>query len=139
MQIQRLQSLLLLIAAVLMGVSNILPIADYHDAVGMPMTLTAGELPALLGFGIIATVWLFAEIFMYKNLRKQMRVTTVSIVLLVVLGLGWAYEMWATGYTFELIPLGAAPAYVISLVLTIWARIRMRKDHDLLRSADRLR
>jgi hypothetical protein len=47
--------------------------------------------------------------------------------------------MWTTGYTFELIPLGAVPAYVISLVLTIWARIRMRKDHNLLRSADRLR
>lgn len=133
------QSLLLLIAALLMGATNFLPIADYCDATGMPLTLTVNDIPSLFGFGLIVTIWLFAEIFMYKNLRKQMRITSLSFVLLVVLGTEWAYEMWATGFSFQIAWFGAVPAYVIAVVLTAWARTRMGRDYNLLRSADRLR
>jgi uncharacterized membrane protein len=133
MQIQRWQSLMLLIAAILMGVLNFLPIATTPDAAQL-LTIHS---PVLLILDILITVLLLILIFMYKNLHLQMQVTAITIVLLVVFA-AIAGDVIMNIYA-QVAWLGALPLYVIAFALTIGARCFMRRDLNLLRSADRLR
>lgn len=133
MQIQRWQSLFLLIAAALMGAINFLSYATLADGTQLFTT----QATVLLVVNVIVAVLLFALIFMYKNLRMQMRMTTIAIVLLLLFAADTAIVACNAGA--QIAWCGAFPLYVVSLILTIAARRLMRRDSDLLRSADRLR
>jgi hypothetical protein len=133
MQIQRWQSLFLLIAAALLAVINFIPVAV--SSAGALLYVT--QWPIVMIVGILTAVLLFVDIFLFNNLKKQMLVANVAIVLLLLFAFlagKFALDNAAcTPWCY------AALAYVVALVLTIAARRFMRRDFNLLRSADRLR
>lgn len=133
MQIQRWQSLFLLIAAALTGVLTIMPLGIAANGA----QVVASQSTILLIVNVLVALLLFFNIFMYKNLSKQMLVANVSVVLLLLSGFLAGKTVIDSAAQFAW--LTAVPAYVVTLVLAIGARCLMRRDYNLLRSADRLR
>lgn len=155
MVIQRWQSLLLLVAAVVMACFTFLPFGqvtttDYtlnlsalgFSQVGIP---TDGEPPIEIHtwyffiLSLTTIVLLLLDIFLYKNIRLQMRVCLVTLLFIVAdvcVGglLGFTRieggEIWWK--TTTLCPF-------IAILSTIFAYYRMKSDYALLRAADRLR
>ncbi len=140
MVIQRLQSLYLLIASVLMLLFIFaIPVATVPsgDAV---TTVYVKDIIELLVINAIVAIMLFVSIFLFKNIKMQIKVTLRTIILLVV--------SMATG-TFILsnnMPEGTEVAWVGSTIITVFALLfalaawsRMRRDYKTLRDYDRLR
>ena len=140
MVIQRWQSVLLLIAVVLMCIFCATPYAQTTTAEAESWTpIYVSDAPVFLILNIVIAVILFIAIFLFKNLKLQMRVTTISIVLLVASMVTCAILM-TTGYPdAELIWTGGVVLLLAALVCAIFGLRFMRKDRNLLRSYDRLR
>lgn len=140
MVIQRIQTLLLLIAAILIGVFCLSPVAVEAAATdGEVMKHFISEAPVLLVVNILIAVLLVITIFMYKNLRQQMKVTLMCMMLIaasIVSSIFVVYNQWA-GATFYWF--GGILLLCAALLFALGAYRGMRKDHKLLRSMDRLR
>jgi hypothetical protein len=137
MVIQRLQSLLLLIATILMGITCFLPLATVGDCCNSAnICLTSA--PVLLALNIATAVLLFITIFLFKNLRQQMMVAKVDAVLIIA-------SIISTVLTQHFMAPTACLNYiaimlsVIALICTLLAHRYMGKDKKLLSSYDRLR
>ena len=139
MQIQRLQSLLLLLAVAVMCILCLTPYAQNIAADGTPTPVFMKDTPVLLVVNICIAVLLLLNIFMYKNLRKQMRVTLLSILLLAgsCVASGFVITIGMPGA--RLIWTGGVLLLIVALILTISAYRCMRRDHRKLTSYDRLR
>jgi len=140
MVIQRLQSLFLLIASVLMLLFIfVIPVATVHSG-DTVTTVYVKDIIELLVINAIVAILLFVSIFLFKNIKMQIKVTLCTIMLLVV-GM-------ATG-TFILsnnMPEGTEITWVGSAIITVFALLfalaawnRMRRDYKTLRDYDRLR
>lgn len=139
MQIQRIQTLFLLLAVALMCVFCLTPYAITTGADGADASVYAKDTPVLLIVNACIGVLLFLNIFMYRNLRRQMTLTLVSILLLagstvacgmvVTVGLPDSRLIWTGGILLLL----------AALVLAILAYRGMRSDKRKLASYDRLR
>ena len=131
MIIQRWQNLLLFVSLVLMVWSCFMPVASMPDpAASMDTFLFPVDAPVLLVLGI--------AIFMYRNLKSQMSVTTITILLLIaqIITLCVMNLVAMTDAVFNV------QAYIlpaISLICSYAAYRFERKDWKLLRSYDRLR
>lgn len=153
MVIQRWQSLLLLAAAVMMGVFTFCSLGqiqttDYTFNFTSLGLFQEGEgAPEYIGY---STWYLFAisltsmfllliDIFLFKNLPLQKRVCLVSVLFIIAT----AAVSAAIGY--NTLPGGEISwstvicAPVIALIATIMAYQRMQKDHNMLKSVDRIR
>ena len=140
MVIQRWQSVLLLVAVVLMCIFCATPYARttaVETAVSTPVY--AADAPVFLILNIAIAVILFIAIFLFKNLRLQMRVTLISIVLIVASMLTCAILMTVNTPDAELIWTGGVVLLIAALICAVFGLRFMRKDHNLLRSYDRLR
>lgn len=132
MVIQRIQSIYLLLAAICIGVYSFMPFAHSAEA-----TFTACDALPMLIVAILAIVMLLLNIFMYKDLRKQIRVAAINSILVVA--------TTATAIICTLTSLNATLDYAwlalpaAALILTLRARRAMIADRNLLSSADRLR
>lgn len=135
MVIQRWQSLLLLVAAVLMIALNFLPVATLSN--GSSFFTTDAEI-LLIVDGLIS-VLLIIGIFLFKNLRLQMRITLLTALLMCVLGAVTAIILYRNSPVAHIEWTGATLLLLCAVVLTVGAYRLMRRDHNLLRSADRLR
>lgn len=137
MVIQRWQSLLLLIAVVLTAIFCFTPFAilGQDESIG----LYPVDAPAYLVLNIATAVLLFISIFLFKNLKLQMRISAVCVALLlcsIIIGVVLTYTTF-TGC--QIVWTGGFVMLAVALVLTIQARRLMKKDHNLLRSYDRMR
>lgn len=137
MVIQRWQSLLLFIAVVLTAIFCFTPFA----ILGEPdnLNLYPIDAPALLVMCVTSAVLLFICIFLFKNLKLQMRVATICIILLVCT---IAVDLIFTFTTFagaDIIWTGGLLLLFVALICTMLARRLMKKDYNLLRSYDRMR
>ena len=125
MVLQRIQSLYLLIAAILMAVFG------YFTAVSF-------ELPILVG--VIAFLAI-VDIFLYKNLQRQMTVCFVDIILglAMLVAIGYqAYHLSADeGAKLSWSWLYLLP--ILSIVFLMLAHKAMSRDKKKLLDADRLR
>ncbi|MDE6157280.1 MAG: DUF4293 domain-containing protein [Muribaculaceae bacterium] len=141
MVIQRWQSLLLLIAVVLMCIFCATPYAQISaaDATAEPTGIFVYEAPVFLIINIVIAIVLFLAIFMYKNLKRQMTVTLISIVLICASMATCGFILYSTMPDAELIWTGGVLLLVIALVCALAAYRFMGKDRKLLRSYDRLR
>lgn len=140
MVIQRWQSLFLLIAAVLMAVATFYsPLAQSVAADGTPTAIFMKDAPILVIVGSLVTALLCLSIFMYKNLRRQMLMTLLSIVLICVVAVTGAFILFRQDALAGIEWSGAVLLLLAAVVLAIAAYRFMRRDHNLLRSADRLR
>lgn len=134
MVLQRWQSLLLFVAVILMACFNFSTMAVMPDGAELvPTDYVFLWVPA-----VAATLLLFMDIFMYRNLRLQMKVAVVSIIVMIAVGVSAAVVVSrASGAEYSWT---GAPLFLLcALVLSIFARVFMGKDYRLLRSVDRLR
>lgn len=149
MVIQRIQSLYLLIAVILMVVFAFFPaltfeLADKTVLYGALETGRAGNLhinPLLFTLIALITFLAIVDIFLYKNLQRQMTVCFVDIIIglamLVAIGIqafvvgnreGWTVS-WQL---YVLLP-------VLSIIFLMMAHKAMSRDKKKLLDADRLR
>ena len=132
MVIQRIQSIYLLLAAICIGVYSFMPFAHTDTA-----TFTACDALPMLIVSILTIVMLLLNIFIYKDLRKQIRVAAINSILVIA--------TMATAVICALTSLNATLYYawlalpVAALILTIRARRAIISDRNLLSSADRIR
>lgn len=138
MVIQRWQSVLLLLAAIAMAFFCTCPIVGIYGDDAMHQ-LSVSDIPAYLVFNITVTVLLLVDIFLYGNLRLQMRVAAISAILsaasaavgILIICLNMPQAQPATAWALSL----PTAAFIITLI----ARRYMRRDYKLLNSYDRLR
>lgn len=141
MVIQRWQSVLLLLAVILVAVFCSTPLATY-TVDNSPESLSAvyvKDAPVLLTVSLLVAVLLFFSIFMYKNLKRQMTVTLLSIVLIVATIVTGFFVVYNAYPGAEFVIFGGLLLLVITLVLAIGAYRLMGSDLKKLRSYDRLR
>ena len=151
--IQRIQTLYLLVATLLMSFTLFLPIASFGVA-GQTYELTAFTLSC--GEASQSTIWMgimlvlatalpLVTIFLFKRRTLQIRLCAVEIILLlgslVMIGLYY----WLTSRIFEGVAIDhrqfgwAAPMPILAIVVTYLARRAIFKDEVLVRSLDRIR
>jgi hypothetical protein len=150
--IQRIQSIYILVAAALQGISLVLNWSTYI-ANDMPFYLsgintsyeTIDSSPLTLGIGLSLAL-ILVMLFMYKNRSQQMTLANVAIIqLMVTLGLfSWVHyqciESLKAAYSSVDIGYGVAVVFPIISGILIWlAKKAIKKDEDLIRSVDRLR
>ena len=133
MVIQRIQTLWLLIAVVLLSIIGFRPFAWVGNA---PVYLN--EYPVLAVINWLIVILLVISIFTFKNLRLQKTVTLISLLLMVVLGVvGFIYQQrmlpnalpeWGGGVLF----------LTLAAICDFFAYKGMSKDQKRLRSSDRL-
>lgn len=135
MVIQRWQSVLLLISAIFVALAGILPYAVTANGVDV----CAVQTPVLLCVDILVALLLLIDLFLYRNLRYQMKVTRLALGLIVVLEAAIAAYTCAglEGATISII--GGIVMPVLALISSFVALRLMHRDYRLLRSADRLR
>lgn len=153
--IQRIQSLYLFLALILVGMIFFFPLAHivlpdngiiYFTFKGldineMNVSMDATtSYPLIILLSIILLV-LLITLFFYKNRLKQMRLCVFNIVLM----LGLVFLMWFYSYYFSK-TLNATIYYkypfifpFIAIVLVFLAAKGIKNDEELVRSADRLR
>lgn len=133
MVIQRIQTLWLLIATVIMVVIGLRPFVWVGDA---PVYLS--DFPVLAIIDWLIAVLLFICIFTFKNLRLQKNIALISLLLMVVLAItGFIYEArmmpeaypeWGGGVLF----------LIIAAIFDVMAYRGMNRDQKKLRNSDRL-
>ncbi len=159
--IQRIQSLLLLLAAVAFGLMYCFPIAslvpdinstdvvrydlynyylfvatknvpEVNYIITLPMAITTG----------LAGILSLITIFLYKNRIKQMNLVKLTVFINILLVVGIFF--WYSGIIEE--KTGTQPSYdvsayfpLITLVFLILAFRSIRKDERMVRAAERLR
>lgn len=141
MVIQRWQSVLLLLAVVMIAIFCCTPIATFSsDASSESASLVyAKDAPVLLTVALLVAVLLFIAIFMFKNLKRQMTVTLLSMVLLVATIVTGFFTIYNAFPGADFIVLGGLLLLAISLILAFCAYRCMKSDQRKLRSYDRLR
>lgn len=154
MVIQRIQSVYLLLAGLLTAaVGLFVPLVS--DSGGNCYTaLNLGMLP-LIVVCVITAVLQLVDIFLYTNLKLQMKVALMSAIMVCVSAFVWVSMMLFTlgDYTQALLDKVTTEYYydafwslwtwpsicfVASFVLTLMARAGMKKDYKKLKSYDRL-
>ncbi len=132
MVIQRWQSLLLFISALVIGAGLVFPIGSIVCDADSPESSTPMYALDILPLFIVLCltfVLLLVDIFLYKTLPLQKKVALVCLLLTVVAGV-------AGGIC------GSVSVMVmtsVSAILTIVAYTRMKADERLLKSYDRIR
>ncbi|MDA3930421.1 MAG: DUF4293 domain-containing protein [Prolixibacteraceae bacterium] len=151
--IQRIQSVYLLLALIVLGLMGWLPLggiaADsqiYNFSIQNISNDLSGEvvqnaLPLMLMLGIIMILQI-AVIFGFKNRVRQMRIATYNIILMLgLIGVGayFAYstinEIGDALYTFKI----ASIFPVVAAILNYLGIRAIGKDEALVRSIDRIR
>lgn len=138
MVIQRLQSLYLLIAVVLMGSSLFSPFATLITD-SQIVTLTGLSYPVYAIIGGLVALLLLLSIFMYKNLKRQMSVTLVNVVIILALVVSYLAWKLSSDGDAAFVWYGTVGQQILAMAFTVAAYRAMKKDKKLLSSYDRLR
>ena len=147
MQIQRIQSVYLFLAAVAMAVFTFLPVFSWMNEDGL---LTVGALttcgvthamPLLLCLDVLIVVMLLITLFKYRNLSFQLKLCKVNLLLIVTLlvTIGiifyWQMKQAVNGPQWGW---GVALPYV-AIVLVLLAHKGIKHDKKLLSDSERIR
>lgn len=155
--IQRIQSVYLFIATIALGVMFLFPLMGYYgdlhtyqfnllemqnivpDSVSVFNSMFT--LP-LLGAIIIVIILTFISIFLFKNRKLQLKLIRLNILLnlimIIAIFVGYSRYIQSVIEVEEQFKTGAFLP-LISLVFTVLAYRAVKKDDELIRSADRLR
>jgi glucan phosphoethanolaminetransferase (alkaline phosphatase superfamily) len=154
--IQRIQSIFLLLVSILMGLTVFLPIwgkeigADKIEmnAIKMIQTLAGDQVmqQTTIYLGIIAgltAILAFGNIFNFKNRPFQMKIT-LFCTLLIAIFIGVATFITFQAQNIFSPEMGGTFAlgyfFPVAAILFNWLSLRfIKKDDDMVRSADRLR
>lgn len=133
MVIQRKQTLLLLAALILMVVYLFVAVGTVNGK-----ELMSSEFIAPYIMAIVSVVLIGAGIFMFRNLKRQMTMMWVIIVLLAATGVTGVVQACNTpGLVYQWT--GTLFLDICAIILVFLSWLFMRADLRLLRSADRLR
>ena len=149
MVIQRIQSVYLLIAVILMVVFAFFPALTFHLAdktvlYGALESGRAGNMhinPLLITLIALISLFAFVDIFMFKNLQRQMTLCFVDIIIGLAMLIAICVQAFVVGNRegwvvswewYVLLP-------VLSIIFLMLAHKAMSKDKKKLRDADRLR
>ncbi len=149
MVIQRIQSVYLLIAVILMAVFAFFPALSFQlgDKTVLYGALESGRAgsmhvdPLMLTLIVLISLLALIDIFLYKNLQRQMTVCFVDIIIgiamLVAIGIQaftvHGREGWSVCWQWYLV------LPVLSICFLMLAHKSMSNDKKKLRDADRLR
>ena len=145
--IQRIQSLYLLLVAVLTGLMLLMPLGTF---LGGTEEMYLDGTPVLTAYGLAATVIAaallpFVTIFLYKKRLLQFRLCVVETVLLAGVMLFEIYYIWGGARSLSTLAVSAwklsAAAFFppVSLIFTYLALRGIRKDILLVKSLDTIR
>ena len=145
MQIQRIQSVYLFLAAIIMAVFTFLPVIGLETAKGV-QTLGAIEVcgittPMLLFLclDVLIVVLLFITLFKFRSLSFQMILCKVNILLIVSLLLSIAITAFMHREQAVVSPRWTIALPFVAMVLVMLAYKGISHDKKLLSSSDRLR
>ena len=149
MVIQRIQSIYLLIAVILMAVFAFFPALTFEMG-GREFVYGALETgkvgvthidPLMLMLVVLISLLAIIDIFLYKNLQRQMTVCFVDIIIglamLIAIGIQAFYLNGKEGLTLTWQWYLAFP--ILSIIFLMMAHKAMSRDKKLLRDSDRLR
>ena len=149
MVIQRIQSVYLLIAVILMAVFAFFPALTFELG-GREFVygaLEAGKVgvthidPLMLTLVILICFLAFIDIFLYKNLQRQMTVCFVDIIIGLAMLIAICIEAYVVsgkeGLTMRWQPSLCLP--LLSIICLCLAHKAMSRDKKMLRDSDRLR
>lgn len=140
MVIQRIQSVYLLIAAILMTlVCFVVPVASVVNADGTNSYIYISSLLPLLILNLLTSVILLINIFLYKKLKFQMSVVRVCIVLILCSAAIEAVVLYSQVADVDIKWIGSAVMLICALISSFLALRAINSDHKLLTSYNRLR
>lgn len=153
--IQRIQTVFLLIAAIILAASMVMPIAIYSNLIeNQQYTIAIYQylkpvnginlLPLFISGALAAVITLFS-IFLYKNRKFQINISRINIILILIyIGL-IAYFLYSlkslsNSDNTVMITYQIGTVFpVIALIFDVLAITRIKKDDKLVKSLDRLR
>ncbi|MDL2214974.1 DUF4293 domain-containing protein [Dysgonomonas sp. OttesenSCG-928-M03] len=150
--IQRIQTIFLLITAILMAVTVFSPLAELTDEGKLALTFFSSGIGiffsaqyptwGVLTFALLGGLLPLVNIFMYKNRKLQMKLgTATSLIIIAFYVTFYVYLnslMANNSLNFEGIGYGITlPA--IALIFNILAILRIKKDEKLVQSLNRIR
>ncbi len=130
---------MLLIAAIFIGVFCFTPFATVAAEGAEPTAMFVKDAPVLLILNIVVAALLLITIFMYHNLRQQMKMTILAIVLICASMVTSGFVIGVGMENATPVLLGGVVLLVLALLFALLAYRGMKRDHKLLRSMDRLR
>lgn len=139
-QIQRIQSIYLLIAAVLGAALFAFPFATapvQQEGMLVDGAFDVNDHTGLIVLTVLVIILSFVTIFLYNNRVLQMNLGKLNIVLLLGL-IGLAGYVFSTISVATSLGLGLVVPILV-LILVFLANKNIQKDEKLVRSADRLR
>ncbi len=150
MVIQRIQSVYLLIAAILMAVFAFFPALafTFGDRDFVYGALEAGRVgfthidPLMLTLIIIITLFALIDIFLFKNLQRQMTFCFVTVIIGLAMLVAIAIEAFVIKGRIginNVMPQWPLVLPILSLLFLMLAHKAMSRDKKALRDADRLR
>ncbi len=139
MVIQRWQTVLLALAVIVMAIFCSTPFATVSATAEQVESVYLKDAPVLMIVSILIGVVLFLSIFMYKDLKRQMTMTLVSMVLLVAAIVTGIFIVYYAMPDARLIIFGGVTLLVVTFVLALGAYSMMNRDRKLLDSYNRLR
>jgi hypothetical protein len=134
--LQRIQTVYLTIAVVLLGLLFALPFAATVSAQSGYAVLRCTSFPLVL-IQALAFAMVLATIFLYKRRALQMRLCTLGAILLVGYQPLLPLLAWASAATVQ--PMLPMAFPIVAALLTFMARRSIARDEALVRSFDRLR
>lgn len=145
MQIQRIQSVYLFLATILMVIFIFLPVIGLINDNGLSAmgAVTVGTIqhamPLLLCLDALVAILLFITIFKYRNLSQQMKLCKVNILLIIsLLAYIFITAYMQKGESIAVIQWSIALPFV-AIVLTMLALKGIKHDKKLLSDSERIR
>lgn len=139
MVIQRWQTVLLALAVIVMAIFCSTPFATVSAAAEQVEGVYLKDAPVLMIVSILIGIVLFLSIFMYKDLKRQMTMTLVSMVLLVAAIVTGIFIVYYAMPDAHLVILGGVTLLVVTFILALGAYTMMNRDRKILDSYNRLR
>lgn len=150
--IQRIQTVYLALAAILLVLCCCFPLATFEpEGMGfqteMNVLFLLDNSHKILSYipAVIFVITVFAEIATavaimgFKNRRRQMRTCSICMILELLWVIAYAVLTYMLKGEDTFHPCFAACLPIIAFILTWLARKAIKKDDDLVRSADRIR
>lgn len=142
--IQRIQSVFLFLAAVACLVLFALPVATTNTPEAASALFSDGQYtlsddPVLMGFFAFAGLLLLGGIFLFRNRPLQIRLSWLSIAIILG-GVGYGFYLLSADQAQDEAQVGSGIALpLLAIILAYLAKTYIHKDERLVRSADRLR
>lgn len=141
MVIQRMQTVFLFVAAVLMVLFTFMPFASQTiDA--QVVNLHPKDFPVYMILNLLVAVLLVISIFTFRNLKQQKKVTLLSMLLIVCSAVTGGFLLYgpnAPKGAVELVWAGGILLLIGALAFALLAYRGISKDQRILSSYDRIR